>query len=126
MQRKEATRYLENAKEILSKSPIENNQYTDDKYVKSACGVAYLGVLRAIEDYLLERGLNKKELPKSVEEYRKALQRYALIHDGKLLKQFDNIYDELHIAGYYRGLLHRVDTVKNALKGAKEFIEKLK
>ncbi len=34
-------------------------------------------------------------------------------------------YDELHIGGYYRGILHRVDTVKAALKGAAEFIKKL-
>lgn len=71
---KEALRYIQNAKDILSKSPIEDNRYADDKYVKSACGVAY----------------------------------------------------ELHIAGYYRGNLHYVDTIKGALKNAKEFIEKLK
>ncbi len=55
---KEPLRYFNNAKETLNKSPIEDNQYTDDKYVKSACGIAYLGVLKAIEDYLLKKGLN--------------------------------------------------------------------
>jgi len=82
-------------------------------------------VLKAIDEYLLKMEFTKKELPKKVEEYRKALQRYASVHDGKLLKQFDDIYDELHIGGYYRGILHRVDTVKAALKGAEEFIKKL-
>jgi hypothetical protein len=125
MEKKEAIRYLENAKEILSKSRIEDNRYADDKYVKSACGVAYLGVLKAIDEYLLKMEFTKKELPKKVEEYRKALQKYAAVHDGKLLKQFDDIYDELHIGGYYRGILHRVETVKAALKGAEEFIKKL-
>ncbi|MCL4536561.1 MAG: DUF5618 family protein, partial [Nitrospirae bacterium] len=99
---------------------------TDDKYVKSACGVAYLGVLKAIEESLINKGLTRKELPKKVEEYRKALQKYVSIHNGKLLKEFDDLYDELHIAGYYRGMLHRVDVVKAVLKGAKEFIEKIK
>ncbi|MBI4689583.1 MAG: DUF5618 family protein [Nitrospirae bacterium] len=122
---KEPVRYLDNAKELLSKSPIEDNRYADEKYVKSACGVAYLGVLRAIEEHLLKKGLTKKELPKKVEEYRKALQKYISVHNGKLLKEFDDIYDELHIAGYYRGMLHRTDVVKGVLKGAKEFIEKL-
>ncbi|WP_442891738.1 DUF5618 family protein [Dissulfurispira sp.] len=65
-------------------------------------------------------------MTKKVEEYRKALQKYISVHNGKLLKEFDDLYDELHIAGYYRGMLHRVDVVKGALKGAKEFIEKLK
>lgn len=123
---KEAIRYMQNAKELLSKSPIENNRYADDKYVKSACGVAYLGVLKAIDGYLLNKGLSKKELPKKVEEYRKALQKYVAIHNGKLLREFDDIYDELHIAGYYRGVLHHVDIVKGALKGAKAFIERVK
>ena len=124
---KEAIRYFENAKEILKKSPIEDNRYADEKYVKSACGVAYLGVLKAIDEYLLKKkGITRKELPKKVEEYRKILQKYVSVHNGKLLKQFDDIYDELHIAGYYRGNLHSVGTVKEAFRTAKEFIEKLK
>lgn len=125
MQKKEAIRYLENAKELLKNSPIENGRYADVKYVKSACGVAYLGVLKAIEEYLLDKGLTKKELPKKVEEYRKALKKYASVHNGKLLKQFDDLYDELHIAGYYRGNLHFVDTVKGTFKAAKDFIGRL-
>ena len=122
---KEPARYLNNAKEILSKSPIEDEYYLDDKYVKSACGVAYLGVLRAIDELLLKRGVTKKELPKKVEEYRKALQKHASIHNGKLVRQFEDIYDELHIAGYYRGILHSVATVKAALKTAEIFIKKM-
>ena len=123
---KEALRYLQNAKETLARSPIDENRYVDDKYVKSACGIAYLGVIKAIDEYLLKRGLTKSELPKKVEEYRKSLQKYATPYNGKLLKQFDDLYDELHIAGYYRGNLHRVAIVKEAFKGAKEFIVKLK
>ena len=122
---KEAMRYLENAKEILGKSQIEDDRYLDIKYVKSACGVAYLGVLRAIDVFLLKRGLTKKELPKKVDEYMKALQKHASIHDGKIIRQFDDLYDELHIAGYYRGNLHSVAIVKAALKSAESFIKKI-
>jgi hypothetical protein len=60
-----------------------------------------------------------------MDEYMKALQKHASIHDGKLIKQFDNIYDELHIAGYYRGILHSVPMVKAALKSAEDFIKKI-
>lgn len=123
---KEAMRYLENTKELLGKSPVEGSYYIDKKYVKSACGVAYLGVLEAINEYLMARGVSNKELPKKVEEYEKALKKYASAHNGKLAKEFDFLYDELHIAGYYRGMLHKVDTVKSVIKGAKEFINKLK
>lgn len=124
---------MANAKELLNKSPIEGNRYADEKYVKSACGVAYLGVLKAVDEHLLGKGLTKKVLPtdsrglsQKVEEYRKALQKYVSIHNGKLLKEFDDIYDELHIAGYYRGFLHSTDAVKAAFKTAKDFIQKLK
>ena len=122
----EASRYLQNAKEILRKAPREDGSYADVKYVQEACGVAYLAVLKVIDEYLLNRGLSKKELPKSVDAYRKALQKYLDVHDGKLIREFERIYDELHIAGYYRGMLHSVKVVKAALDDAKEFIEKIK
>jgi len=122
----EALRYLQNAKEILRKAPREDGSYADVKYVQEACGVAYLAVLKVIDEYLLNRGLSKKELPKSVDAYRKALQKYLDVHDGKLIREFERIYDELHIAGYYRGMLHSVEVVKAALNTAKGFIEKIK
>jgi Domain of unknown function (DUF5618) len=125
MPKKEPLRYIENARELLAKSPIEEHIYIDEKYVRSACGVAYVGVLKAIDEYLLRKGLTRKELPKKVEEYEKALKKYAAIYDGKLLLQFRTLYDELHIAGYYRGTLHRVATVKSSLEGARVFIEKI-
>lgn len=123
---REAIRYLNNAKELLKKTPVEDNIYTDIKYVKSALGVAYLGVLEAINESLLNKGLTKKELPKKVEEYEKALKKYFGAYNGKLLKEFSTLYDELHIAGYYRGLLHRTDVIKATLKGAETFIHKLR
>jgi len=123
---KEPIRYLENARELLRKSSIEDGYYTDKKYVKSACGVAYLAILEAINEYLIARGLTKKELPKKVEEYEKALKKYASAHNGKLARQFDILYEELHIAGYYRGLLSDVNVVKEVFKSAKGFIEKIK
>lgn len=126
MQRSEAFRYLENAKETLGKSSIEDNLYTDEKYVKSAFGIAYLGVLKAIDEYLIDKGLTKKELPKKVEEYEKALRKHLAAKNGKLLKHFNALYNELHIAGYYRGNLQHVEAVKAIFKAAKDFIEKLK
>src|SRR4030042_2750697 len=122
---KEALRYLNNAKEILRSAPIEDNAYTDEKYVREACGTAYLAVLKVIDEHLLNKGVTKKELPKSVDGYRKALQKYLAVHDGKLTREFERLYQELHIAGYYRGLLGHVNVVKNALKAAKAFIEKI-
>jgi hypothetical protein len=123
---REALRYLNNAKEILRTVPVEDNTYTDLKHVRKAFGIAYLAVLEAINEYLLKKGFTKKELPKSVDEYRKTLQKYLAVRDGKLLREFEKLYDALHIAGYYRGLIYDVDMVKDALKAAKAFIEKIK
>jgi len=122
---KESLRYLNNAKEILKSIPVEDKTYTDIKLVREAFGIAYLAVLEAINEYLLKRGVTKKELPKSVDEYRKALQKYLAVHDGKLLREFEKLYDALHIAGYYRGLIYDVDMVKDALKATKSFVEKI-
>lgn len=121
---KESLRYLQNAKEILIKTPIEDNEYTDVKPVREAFGTAYLAVLEAINEALLKKGLTKKELPKSVDEYRKVLRKYFAVHNGKLMRSFESLYDTLHIAGYYRGLLYNATLVKDSLKAAKEFIDK--
>lgn len=123
---KEALRYLNNAKEILKTAPIEDNIYTDIKPVREAFATAYLAVLEAINEYLLtKKGLTKKELPKSVDAYRLALQKHIAVHNGKLMREFEMLYDALHIAGYYRGLIYDTQMVKDALKAAKVFIEKI-
>jgi hypothetical protein len=123
---KEALRYLENAKEMLKTVPVEDNTYTDVMPVQEACGTAYLAVLKAIDQYLIKKGVEEKELPQSVDGYREMIRKYLMIHDGKLLKEFEKLYKLLHIAGYYRGLLEDVTVVKDALKAAKIFTEKIK
>ncbi|MBI3584747.1 MAG: DUF5618 family protein [Nitrospinae bacterium] len=122
----EAIRYLKNAKDILGKVPIEDNIYTDIKPVRESCGTAYLAILKGIDEYLIKRGVDEKDLPQSVDGYRNMLQRYLIIHNGKLLKGFEALYKELHIAGYYRGNLYSVDMIKAAMRDAKTFIDKIK
>jgi len=124
-QMREVLRYLNNAKEILKGIPIENNIYTDLKHVREAFGTAYLAILEAINESLIKKGITKKDLPKSMDAYRMALRKNIAVHDGKLLREFEMLHDALHIAGYYRGLTYNVDMVKDALKAAKSFIEKL-
>lgn len=122
---RDALRYLQNARGILKGVPIEDSTYLDVKPVREAFGTAYLSVLEAINEYLLKKGLTKKELPKSVDAYKQALQKYAAVHDGKLMREFEKLYDLLHIAGYYRGLIYDVEVVKDALKATKTFIDKI-
>jgi hypothetical protein len=121
----EPLRYLNNAREILKSVPVENGTYADIKPVREACGIAYLAILIAIDEFLLKKGLTKRELPKSVDAYRKALQKYLAVHDGRLLREFEALYEALHIAGYYRGNLYLVDMIKDALKATRAFIDKI-
>ncbi len=122
----EAIRYLHNAKQILKQVPIENDIYLDRKPVREAFGTAYLAILEAIDEYLVNRkGFHEKDLPKSTDAYRHLLRKYASVHNGKLLKEFEALYRTLHIAGHYRGLLENRNVVKESLKNAQTFIEKL-
>ena len=56
-----AKRYLENAREELKKAGIikETNTYRDYKYVSSASGLAFRGVLEALKALFLSRGIFK-------------------------------------------------------------------
>lgn len=124
---REALRYLDNAKEILKSVPVERNTYTDLKAVRKAFAMAYLAILEAINEYLLKKeGLIRKELPKSIDAYREALRKYLAVHNGKLLREFEKLYDALHIGGYYRALIYDTRAVKDYLKAAEEFIERIK
>ena len=123
---KEALRYLQNAKDTLSKTPIEDDYYTDIKPVREALGTAYLAILEAINEALLKKGLTTKDLPQSVDEYRKVLRKYFIVHNGKLMREFEALYNALHIAGHYRGLIQKASMAKDCLKAAREFISKFK
>ena len=80
----------------------------------------------AQKDWIPGQARNEKELPESVDGYREALRKHLMVHNGKFLKEFEKLYKLLHIAGYYRGLLEDVVGVKDALKAAKIFVEKIK
>ena len=124
--KRESLRYLQNAKNILKNIPVEDNFYTDVKPVREAFATAYLALLEAINEVLIKRGFTKKELPKSVDSYRKALKKYLAVHNGKLLRDFEGLYDTLHIASYYRGLIYNANMVKEALKSTKAFMGKIR
>ena len=121
----EAVRYLNNARGILRRVPVERDIYVDRKPVREAMGTAYLAVLEAINAALNRRGVPRKELPRSVDAYRAALQRHLASRNEKLLREFESLYDALHIAGYYRGLIYDRKLVRGALDAAQRFIEKV-
>jgi hypothetical protein len=96
---KEAMRYIDNAKEQLKLAGKGDEYYLDDKYVKTACGTAYSGALKALDFWFDIRKVENRRRRKSIEYYRTVLGKM----DNKLLKHLNSAYNLLHLAGYYDG-----------------------
>jgi hypothetical protein len=99
----EAMRYIANAKDMLKKAGRGDRRYKDPKYVSSASGIAYKGILIALDCWLqlkeVEIPENKdgKENRRQIGFYRNHLKEL----DKKLLKDLNDAYDDLHLFGYY-------------------------
>ncbi|GHU96180.1 hypothetical protein FACS1894156_6920 [Bacteroidia bacterium] len=74
----ESMRYLNDAEEILQKTRKEDNLYLDKKYVGIACGVAYKGVLHALDAWL---AINDKPIPTK----RDKIKRYPNLQRGTVI-----------------------------------------
>ena len=114
----EAQRYLDNAREILSqKAGKEEGLYSDVKYVKMAAGTAYAGALLILDEYLRQKEGAKFKKPRSIEDYTSRIRKY----DKKLLTLLVDIYDELHLAGYYHGT-KSVNTIQAGLNNVTQML----
>ncbi|GGN10901.1 hypothetical protein GCM10010967_53460 [Dyadobacter beijingensis] len=114
----EAERYLENARQILSeKAGKKDGLYKDIKYVKMASGTAYSAALLILDEYLRQREGIHFTKPKSIEDYMIRLTK----HDKKLLRILANVYDDLHLAGYYHGT-RSVDTIQNGMSRVRQML----
>jgi hypothetical protein len=118
----EARRYLANGKETIQKAGISETGkiYRDEKYVRKGAGIAYLAALKAIDGYLLKRGVGQEQLPKSIEEYWAVKKKY-IPHNGKFSDNLTVAYQNLHIAAYYQGNVS-VGNMKEGLKAVREII----
>lgn len=95
----EAVRYFQKAKEILKKAGKNHEYYLDSKYVSSACGVAYKGVLIALDGVLVARGVKPPKNRASIEYYHDSIGKI----DRKMLNALNHVYEILHRVGYYDG-----------------------
>ena len=120
----EAIRYMDNAREYLKQAQKEGDIYQDPKYVRTACGTAYSGVLIAMDGYCILKGIhtsNRKKERKSIEYYQKNIAK----QDKKLLVHLNIAYQILHLSGYYDGV-QSVDVIKTGFSFANTIIEKIK
>ncbi|PSL22660.1 DUF5618 family protein [Dyadobacter jiangsuensis] len=114
----EAERYLENARQILTeKAGKKDGLYADVKYVKMAAGTAYSAALLILDEYLLQKEGIHFTKPKSIEDYTNRLRKL----DKKLLALLVDVYDELHIAGYYHGT-QSVNTIQTGLNNVRQML----
>ena len=118
----EAMRYMENAKETLQKARKDNNRYHDVKYVRTACGTAYSGVLLALDAYLQ---LKDVELPKKNRRSISFYTSHVAQLDRKLLDDLNDVYDILHLSGYYDGM-RNARVIKVGFDNAYQIIDKIK
>ena len=119
----EAIRYMENAKEYLKNANKEDNIYRDAKYVRTACGTAYSGMLIGLDGYLILKGIHKpkgKER-KSIEYYQKNISKL----DKKMMDNLDIAYKILHLSGYYDGI-RSATVIKEGFDNAYKIIDKIK
>jgi len=119
----EAIRYMDNAKEYLKTAKKEGMFYQDKKYVKTACGTAYNGLLIALDGFLMLKGIDKpnKKQRKSIEFYQDSIAKI----DRKLLNYLNSAYEVLHLMGYYDGIT-KVSIISDGFNLANKFIEKIK
>ncbi len=117
----EALRYMDNAKKSLKDAGKEDNYYLDDKYVKTACGTAYVGVLKALDGYFILNGVEKRKGRKSIQYYESTLTNI----DEKMLNYLNSAYRVLHLEGYYEGET-RISTIQSGFEAGYDIIEKIK
>jgi len=118
----EAMRYMDNAKDYLKNAQKEDDFYRDKKYVKTACGTAYSGLLVAMDGFLQLRDIKPKgKERKSIEYYQSTITKI----DKKMLNYLNSAYEILHLFGYYDGIT-KASVVKEGFDLAYAIIEKIK
>lgn len=95
----EANRYLDNANDVLKKAGKNGKYYLDSKYVSSACGIAYKGVLVALTGFIQSRGIAPPKRKASIEYFQESISKI----DRKMLNSLNTTYHVLHLEGYYEG-----------------------
>jgi hypothetical protein len=119
----EANRYMDNAADALKKAGTrDNGLYKDKKYVETACGVAYIGVLHALDAWLKVNDVPEpRKKDKTIYFYKTNVGE----RDEVLASWLNVAYNTLHINGYYRGTMS-VKVLEGGFDAAREIIEKIK
>jgi hypothetical protein len=112
---REAERYLENARQILSeKAEKDGDYYNDSKYVRMAGNTAWNGVLIALDAVLNVRQKMKRGQRPEFKDYQAAIAQ----KDSKMPRVLLGAYESLHKTLGYDGN-PRYKIVQDSLEQAK-------
>jgi len=112
---REAERYLQNAKQLLSeKAEKDGDYYNDSKYVRMAGNTAWNGVLIALDAVLNVRSNLKKGQRVDFKDYQSAIAK----KDIKMPRVLYNAYNLLHLSLGYDGVTS-YKVVQDSLEQAK-------
>jgi hypothetical protein len=116
---REAERYLQNARQLLSeKAEKDGDYYNDSKYVRMAGNTAWNGVLVALDGVLRVRsGLKKNQRPE-FKDYQEAIAK----KDNKMTRPLLGAYESLHKTLGYDGNPNYM-IVQASLENAKLIID---
>ncbi|MDR1475620.1 MAG: DUF5618 family protein [Holosporales bacterium] len=115
---REAERYLQNARQLLSeKAEKDGDYYNDSKYVKMAGNTAWNGVLVALDAVLgIRSGLKKNQRPE-FKDYQAAIAK----KDSKMTRPLLWTYESLHkVLGYDGNARYKI--VQDSMDQAKLII----
>jgi hypothetical protein len=116
---REAERYLQNARDLLSeKAEKDGDYYNDSKYVKMAGHTAWCGILVALDGILGIESRRKKNKRPDFKYYQEAIGKI----DNKMNRPFLNSYETLHKTLGYDGNL-RFKIVQDGLDEAQYIID---
>lgn len=119
----EAIRYYRNARGLLGRCKVEDDIYEDIKPVREAFGTAWLAIDSAVKAALKEKGLERRNIPKTWEGLREKVARHLSVHNGKLMKVLNTAYIMVHLEGYYDGAYRTAPSAKAAFDVARRAIE---
>ena len=116
---REAERYLQNARQILSeKAEKDGDYYNDSKYVKMAGNTAWNGVLVALDAVLDVRSGMKRGQRPEFKDYQAAIAK----KDNKMTRPLLGAYESLHKSLGYDGN-PRYKIVQDSLDQAKMILD---
>jgi hypothetical protein len=115
---REAERYLQNARQILSeKAEKDGNYYNDSKYVKMAGNTAWNGVLVALDAAFAFPKASRRKKRFDIRDYQDAMSK----KDPRMTRPLHSAYETLHLYLGYDGN-PRYKIVQDGLEQAKEMI----